>query len=199
MQTFTLIFGAFGLRWVASVLAVLTAVGAVALMSAWLVGPLLSLTEVARNGLLPPAFRALNARQVPAAVMVWQAVLITLISIAFALVPSVNQAYWILTATTTALLGFYYLPIFAAVIRLRYTQPDLRRPFRIPGGLPGVWLAGSVGLIATAFAVGISLQRPSNVTFVSDSVYAGAMILLALVWMVPWAISLAMRKSAWRT
>jgi hypothetical protein len=36
------------------------------------------------------------------------------------------------------------------------------------------------------------------VTFVSDAVYVGAMIVLAFVWMAPWAISLAMRKSAWR-
>jgi hypothetical protein len=64
--------------------------------------------------------------------------------------------------------------------------------------MPGVWLVGSVGLIATAFAVGISLERPSNVTFVSDAVYVGAMIVLAFVWMVPWAISLAMRKTTWR-
>ncbi|MDQ6942045.1 MAG: APC family permease [Candidatus Eremiobacteraeota bacterium] len=198
VQTFTVIFSAFGMRWMASVLALLTAVGAVALMSAWLVGPLLSLTEVARNGFLPPVFRALSARQVPAAVMLWQAVLITIISIAFALVPSVNQAYWILTATTTALLGFYYLPIFAAVIKLRYTQPDTPRPFRVPGGMPGVWITGGVGLIATAFAVGISLERPSNVTFVSDAMYVGAMIVLALVWMVPWAVCLAVRKASWR-
>ncbi|HEY0380833.1 MAG TPA: APC family permease [Candidatus Elarobacter sp.] len=198
VQTFTVIFGAFGLRSIASVLAMLTAVGAIALMCAWLVGPLLSLTEVARNGLLPPVFRALSARQVPAAVMIWQAVLISIVSVAFALVPSVNQAYWILTATTTALLGFYYLPIFAAVIKLRYTQPDVPRPFRVPGGKLGVWLAGGAGIIATTFAVGISLQRPSNVTAVSDAVYIGAMIVLALVWMIPWCVCLAVRKTAWR-
>jgi amino acid transporter len=198
VQTFTVIFGAFGIRWMAPLLAVLTAVGAVALMTAWLVGPLLSLTEVARNGLLPPVFRKLSARHVPAAVMVWQAVLITIVSVAFALVPSVNQAYWILTATTTALLGFYYLPIFAAVIRLRYTQPDAIRPFRVPGGMPGVWLCGGVGIIATTFAVGIALERPSNVTFVSDAVYVGAMIVLALVWMVPWAVCLSVRRASWR-
>jgi glutamate:GABA antiporter len=198
VQTLTVIFGGFGLRWMASVLALLTAVGAVALMCAWLVGPLLSLTEAARDGLLPPVFRALSARHVPAAVMLWQAAIVTIISVAFALVPSVNQAYWILTATTTALLGFYYLPIFAALIKLRYTQPHVPRPFRVPGGLPGVWLVGALGIVATAFAVGVSLERPSNVTFVSDAVYIGAMIVLALVWMVPWAVCLAVRKAAWR-
>ena len=137
VQTFAVICGAFGIGWAAPVLALLTALGAVALMCAWLVGPLLSLSAVARHGLLPPIFRRLSARQVPAAIMLWQGAVVTVIAAAFALLPSVNQAYWILTATVTALLAFYYLPIFAAVIRLRYTQPDAIRPFRIPGGTPG--------------------------------------------------------------
>jgi len=98
----------------------------------------------------------------------------------------------------TALLAFYYLPIFAAVIRLRYTQPDTVRPFRIPGGLAGVWIAGATGFAATAFAVLVALQRPSTVTFVSDGVYVGALIVLALIWMIPWAVFVTIRRAAWR-
>jgi amino acid transporter len=197
VQTFAVIFGALHIAWATPVLALLTALGALALMCAWLVGPLLSLTEVARHGLLPPIFRTLSARQVPAAVMLWQAVIISILAAAFALMPSVNQAYWILTATTTALLGFYYLPIFAAVIRLRYTQPEKPRPFRIPGGALGVWLVAGIGFLSTAFAVLIALERPSNVSFVSDGVYVGAMVVLALLWMAPWAVFLAVRKASW--
>jgi glutamate:GABA antiporter len=198
VQAFGVIFGAFGAGWIASVLALLTALGAVALMCAWLVGPLLSLAAVSRRGLLPPVFRALNARQAPAALMLWQGAVVTVIAAAFALVPSVNQAYWILTATVTALLAFYYLPIFAAVIRLRYTQPGAIRPFRIPGGIAGVWIAGGTGFAATVFAVVVALQRPSNVTVVSDGVYVGALIVLALIWMIPWAVFAAIRRAAWR-
>ncbi|HTD37804.1 MAG TPA: APC family permease [Candidatus Limnocylindrales bacterium] len=198
VQTFGIVFGAFGAGWAAPVLAVLTALGAIALMCAWLVGPLLSLSAAARHGLLPPVFRALNARQAPAAIMLWQGAIVTVVAAAFALVPSVNQAYWILTATVTALLAFYYLPIFAAVIRLRYTQPDTVRPFRIPGGLAGVWIAGATGFAATAFAVLVALQRPSTVTFVSDGVYVGALIVLALIWMIPWAVFVTIRRAAWR-
>ncbi|GAC1579960.1 MAG: amino acid permease [Candidatus Elarobacter sp.] len=198
LQAFTVIFAAFGLGWLVPVLAVLTAVGALALMQAWLVGPLISLTRVAHHGLLPPVFRRLSARQIPVAVLVWQAVLVTIVSGAFALVPSVNQAYWILSATVTALLGFYYVPVFAAVIRLRYTQPDTPRPFRIPGGKAGVWLAGGLGFASTVFAVAFALERPSNVTFVSAWMYVGLMIVLALIWMVPWAVFVALRKAAWR-
>ncbi len=194
VQTFGVIFGALGIGWATPVLALLTALGALALMCAWLVGPLLSLSAVARHGLLPPVFEALSARRVPAAIMLWQGGVVTIVAAAFALVPEVNQAYWILTATVTALLAFYYLPIFAAVIRLRYTQPDAVRPFRIPGGKPGVWIVGGTGFAATAFAVLVALERPANVTFVSDAVYVGGLIALALVWMVPWAVFLALRR-----
>lgn len=199
VQTFAVIFGAFGLPWAAPLLALLTALGALALMCAWLVGPLLSLSVAARNGLLPPVFGRLSARQVPAAIMLWQAALVTIIAAAFGLVPSVNQAYWILSATVTALLAFYYLPIFAAVIRLRYTQPAAPRPFRIPGGMPAVWITGGTGFAATAFAVLVALERPSNVTFVSDGVYVGLMIVLALIWMIPWAVFALVRRTAPRT
>lgn len=198
LQAFAVMLGAFGLHWLVPLLALLTALGALALMQAWLVGPLLGLAQVARHGLLPPVFRRLNARQIPVAVLLWEALLVTLVSAAFALVPSVNQAYWILSATVTALLGFYYLPVFAAVIRLRYTQPAAPRPFRIPGGTLGVWLVGGTGFCSTAFAVAIALQRPSDVGFVSGPVYVGLMIVFALVWMVPWAVFALVRKAAWR-
>ena len=190
VQTFTVIFGAFGIGWAASGLA---------LMCAWLVGPLLSLSAAARAGMLPPIFRRLSARQVPAAIILWQGVVVTIVAAAFALVPSVNQAYWILSATVTALLAFYYLPIFAAVIRLRYTQPGAARPFRIPGGKAGVWIVGGIGFAATTFAVLVALQRPGTVTAVSDGVYVAGMIALALVWMVPWLVFVVVRRAAWLT
>jgi len=198
LQAFTVFCDAFGVHWLVPALAVLTAIGAVALMQAWLIGPLISLTSIARDGWLPPVFRRLSVRQIPVAVLLWQGLLVTIVSAAFALVPSVNQAYWILSATVTALLGFYYLPIFAALIRLRYTQPDTPRPFRVPGGKTGAWLVGVVGMFSTAFAVAIAVGPPGNVTFVSNGVYAGLMIGLALAWMAPWAVFTVVRKTAWR-
>jgi glutamate:GABA antiporter len=198
VQTFAAMFAPLGVTWLVPILAILTAVGALALMGAWLIGPLMSMATIARSGLLPPVFRRLNGNQVPAAVLLWQGALITIVSIAYACVPSANAAYWVLTASSTALLGFYYLPIFAAVIRLRYTQPETLRPFRIPGGFPGVWLVGTTGFVATAFAVAIALERPSTVPYLSDWVYVGAMIVLALCWMLPFAVFTVIRKTAWR-
>ena len=47
-------------------------------------------------------------------------------------------------ATSTGLLS--YLLIFPAVIRLRYTHPDVHRPYRIPYGNAGAWIGGLVTL-----------------------------------------------------
>ena len=43
-----------------------------------------------------------------------------------------------------------YLAIFPALIMLRYKFPDLPRPFRIPGGMAGVWI---VGILTEAWAL----------------------------------------------
>lgn len=42
-----------------------------------------------------------------------------------------------------------YVLIFPAVIRLRYRYPDVPRPYRIPGGMAGLWV---VGILTTAWA-----------------------------------------------
>src|SRR5205085_4791144 len=43
-------------------------------------------------------------------------------------------------ATSTTLLS--YLLIFPTVIKLRYSHPDIHRPYRLPFGMAGVWISG---------------------------------------------------------
>lgn len=43
-------------------------------------------------------------------------------------------------ATSTTLLS--YLLIFPTVIKLRYSHPDVHRPYRLPFGMAGVWISG---------------------------------------------------------
>src|SRR6185312_17303794 len=42
-------------------------------------------------------------------------------------------------AISTTLLS--YLWIFTAALRLRYTHPHVYRPYRVPGGNAGMWIA----------------------------------------------------------
>ena len=52
------------------------------------------------------------------------------------------------TAISTTLIS--YIAIFPAVIKLRYSHPEVPRPYRIPGGNTGAWIAGG---LCTAFIV----------------------------------------------
>jgi len=51
-------------------------------------------------------------------------------------------------AISTTLIS--YILIFPAAIKLRYSHPDVPRPYRVPGGMLGMWIAGG---ICTAFIV----------------------------------------------
>jgi amino acid transporter len=57
-----------------------------------------------------------------------------------------------LTISTTTI---SYLFIFPALIKLRYSRPDVKRPYRVPGGMAGAWICSLVptfwALVATVF------------------------------------------------
>ena len=57
-----------------------------------------------------------------------------------------------LTISTTTI---SYLFIFPALIKLRYSRPDVKRPYRVPGGMAGAWICSVVptfwALVATVF------------------------------------------------
>jgi glutamate:GABA antiporter len=51
--------------------------------------------------------------------------------------------YVVLTiAISTTLIS--YLWIFPAALKLRYSHPDVHRPYRVPGGTAGIWLATGI-------------------------------------------------------
>lgn len=57
-----------------------------------------------------------------------------------------------LTISTTTI---SYLFIFPALIKLRYSRPDVPRPYRVPGGMAGAWICTILptfwALVATVF------------------------------------------------
>lgn len=50
-----------------------------------------------------------------------------------------------------------YLGTFPALIVLRYRRPDAPRPYRVPGGMIGAWLAGGVTTALVAYTVAVMI------------------------------------------
>ena len=153
----------------------LVAIGTLALISTWLLGPSKGLYASERTGDLPPELHYVNKRHVPVAVLVFQGILSTLFALMFLFVPSINSSYWMLTALTTQILVMMYILIFAAAIRLRYTQPDAPRAYKIPGGKAGIWIVAGVGIFGSLFSLVIGFVPPSGVSHWPTPIYVAVM------------------------
>jgi amino acid transporter len=196
MQAIQYFFAAAGIPWLVAPMAVLITVGGVVSLAAWLIGPAKGLGIVAEEGNMPPLFDNTNKYGAPVAVLLIQALIGSAISLLYVFLPSVNQAYWILSAMTVELLCIVYILVFASVIKLRYSQPDTPRPFRIPGGMPGVWLVGGLGLFGTVFAFFVGLMPPSYFT-TGWITYVGAVLLGTFLLAVPPLVFLRLKKPGW--
>lgn len=197
MQAFQAFLEAFNITWLLAPLAILVAVGGLATLASWLAGPALGLGVVADEGLMPPIFQRRNKAGAPTGVLILQAVLGTLVSLLYIFIPSISAAYWILSALTVLLLCIVYLLVFAALIKLRYSQPDVPRAFKIPGGIAGVWIVGGLGLLSSGFTFLVSLLPPGD-SGISTFTYAIVMIIGTAILALPPLVFLALKKPSWK-
>jgi putative glutamate/gamma-aminobutyrate antiporter len=198
MQAFEVFFTKLGIGWAVAPMAALVFVGGVALLSTWIIGPAKGLRGPGCDGLLPPMWTRENKFGVPAGVVSLQAVIGSLLALLFVLVPSVNAAYWILTALTTLIISIMYILIFASAIRLRYTRPDHPRPYRVPGRKAGIWIVAGAGLLSAIFVLVVGFFPPSQIKTVSTELYVLMLALGVLILSTPPFIFYAVKKPGWR-
>jgi len=198
MQAFEAFFDSIGVGgWVTKAMALLVGLGTLALISTWLLGPAKGLYATEQAGDLIPELEYVNKRHVPVAILVAEAAVSSLFALLFLLVPSINTGYWMLTALTTQLILMMYVLVFAAAIRLRYTEPSADRPFRIPGGRRGIWVVGGMGLVGCLFGFVIGFVPPTGVKHWATPVYVGAMVLGIMITSAPPFIVEKVKKRSW--
>jgi len=197
MQAISYFFNALGIPEAIAPMAILITIGGVVSLAAWLIGPALGLGVVAQEGNMPPLFNKTNKYGSPVAVLVVQALIGSFVSLLYVFLPSVNQAYWILSAMTVELLCIVYFLVFAALIKLRYSKPDAPRPFKIPGGMPGIWLIGGMGAFGVIFAFIVGLMPTGDFTSGEAVAYVIGLLLGTFLLAVPPLIFLKMKKPGW--
>ena len=198
LQTFDFFFKAIGVgTWATKIMAALVGLGTLALISTWLLGPSKGLYAAERTGDLPPGLHYVNKRHIPVAILIFQGILGTLFALLFLFVPSINTSYWMLSALTTQILVMMYIMIFAAAIRLRYTQPDTPRAYKIPGGNYGMWIVAGMGLIGSIFALFIGFVPPTGISHWPTPIYIGAMLGAIVICSVPPFIIEKIKKPSW--
>ncbi len=164
MEAFDFFFKKYHLDWLTPILAAMIVIGAFGTVSTWIIGPSKGLLATAQSGDLPKFFRKTNKNGMPLRIMLLQAVIVTLLALVFLVMPTVSMAYLILTALTTQLYLIMYGLMYISAIRLRYTEPGVKRAYRVPGGKAGMWVVSGVALIASIFTIVFGFLPPSELT-----------------------------------
>jgi glutamate:GABA antiporter len=197
VQAFSTFVNSYGLNWLTPVIALLLACGAFGTLSTWIAGPSVGLLAAAQNGDLPPFFRKINHHGMPVSLLIGQAVIVTLFAAVFLFMPTVSSAYWILNATLAQLYLIMYVLMFAAVIKLRYKHPNIKRAYRIPGGNFGLWTTAGLGLIGSLATIFIGFFPPTQIATGNTFLYVSFLILsIIVVCVAPWVI-LLFKKPDW--
>lgn len=198
MQAFKQLLHLFHMDWLLPVLGLLIAFGAIGSVAAWIIGPSKGLFATAKAGDLPPILETKNKKNVPSHILIIQGVIVTVLSLVFLLIPNVSTAFFLLTALTALLYLIMYIMLYAAAVRLRYTQPNVNRSYKVPGGNFGMWCVSGIGIAGALFAIIVGFFPPKQLVIGSPFFYVCFLIMGVLVFLGTPILMIHFRKPSWR-
>lgn len=186
MQAFDMFFSAYHLNWVMPLVALMLILGGLGSVNNWIIAPTKGLLIAAQEGNLPASYQATNGYGAPTKLLMIQAVIVSLLCAAFLFMPSVNSAYWFLTALAAQLYMVMYLIMFITAIVLRYREPDVEvSAFRVPGGTLGLYFVAGIGIIGTLLTIVVSFLPPEDVDIVHTGWYFISLAVGLLLMCIP--------------
>ncbi|TAK73599.1 MAG: amino acid permease [Gammaproteobacteria bacterium] len=163
MQAFTNFFAHYHMTWLIPVITAMILIGSLGSMVSWIISPAKGLLQAAESGYLPPFLLKQNQNGVASNLLIVQAILVSIVCMAFALMPSVNGSYWLLTALSTQLYMLMYVFMFVAAIILKYKLASQPRAFTIPGKNLGMWFVCLLGLVGCAITLAVGFIPPTGI------------------------------------
>jgi len=139
---------------------------------------------MAQDGMLPGAFGKLHPRtRAP-----WVAIVVCAIGWALCL----GLGFERLVTLDILLYGGSLSLEFIALVALRIREPELRRPFRVPGGMLGAVAVG----IAPVLLLGFSIMRSQHEQVLGMSSFTFGMILIG-AGVLAYALNVAVKPAGW--
>jgi len=198
MQAFSLFLERYQLQKFVPFVAALISIGVFGSVSTWIIGPTKGLLSAGHDGNLPPLFHKMTKQEVPVNVLLVQGGIVTVLTLVFFLMPTVTSGFWLMTVLTAQLYLIMYALLFAAALRLRYKKPDLKRPYKVPGGKIGMWLTCGIGILSCSFATLIGYIPPAQIEVGDPTFYLCFLISGTLVGcLAPFLITL-FQKPNWK-
>jgi amino acid transporter len=197
MQAFRSLLGHFDLRLLEPIVALGLVLASLSGLLDWLTGPSTGLVAIGRErGYLPPYFQKLNANGVQVRILVAQGLVITVIGLLYAVVPSVSRAYWVFAALATEVYLIMYVLMFVAARNLRRRESEHQRGYRAPA----LVIMCAVGTLSSVAAAIVGLLPPSQLGHVETPAYALALLGgVVLIGVLPPILLHRLRRPDWKT
>lgn len=160
MQTFSLLFTTYHLQWMIPLITIMLLIGSMGGMINWMISPTKGLLQATEDGYFPKIFLKRNKHDVEVVILVIQAMLVTLICLAFYLSPSINAAYWLLTDLSTEAYLIMYSLLFIAAIGV---SVKIKKSHFIPGGPHGTKIISMLGLTGCFIAFIVGFIPPQSI------------------------------------
>lgn len=186
------------MSWASPIIAVALMFGVLAGVLTWVAGPSKGIYTVGKAGYLPPFFQKSNKAGVQRNILIIQGVIVTVLSLLFVVMPSVQSFYQILSQLTVLLYLIMYLLMFASAIVLRYKMPKLQRPFRIGKGNFLIWVIAGLGFLGSLLAFVLSFIPPGQIATGSPAVWFSVLIIGCVIMVLIPYIIYALRKPSWQ-
>lgn len=191
-------FKYLGMSWAAPIIAVALMFGVLAGVLTWVAGPSKGIFTVGKAGYLPPFFQKTNKIGVQRNILLIQGGVVTVLSLLFVVMPSVQSFYQILSQLTVLLYLIMYMLLFTSAIVLRYKMPKALRPFKIGKSSNfKMWLVAGVGFCGSLLAFVLSFIPPSQIETGSNTVWFSVLIIGCVVMVGAPFVIYASRKKSW--
>lgn len=131
VEAFTIFLHAFHLEWVIPLITLAIVIGSFGIFLTWMLTATRYLLVAAQDELLPLFLRKTNRAGMPFNQLILQGLIFVVFSSVFVFMPSVNSAFWFLSAAAAQFALLYYVILFVSALHLRYKYPAIKRPFQV--------------------------------------------------------------------
>lgn len=151
-------------------------IGGIGGISTWITAPTRCLMVAAEDGIGPKWLAKQNRYGAAYRLLITQGLIFTPLALVFLLFPKFNSSYWFLSNLTSEISILIYIVMFAAFIKLRQSQPNVKRAYRIPGGIKTAFCVGGIPLVTAAAIFLLGLLPPEQLSIQPVSWYETLLI-----------------------